>query len=156
MLSAKKKRMLKCRILKSLLRKHKTKWSRGEPEPKGFDSSRYFASGVEGSRTPVQKPIPCPSTIIVRYSGRTFSRLFPPGSDNEQSVPFGSFMVRPRGQSLARVVSHIVDARIPACECPGADKPPKAASPAAIKLQVRTDNYLQRLFLILRLTCRNG
>ena len=88
----------------------------------GFGTSR--SNGVEGSRTPVQKPIPCPSTIIVRYPGRSFSRLFPPVADNEQSAIFGSFMIRPRGQSLARVVSHIVDARIPECGCPGADKPP--------------------------------
>ena len=120
-------------------------WSRGEPEPKGFDSPSYFSSGVEGSRTPVQKPIPCPSTIIVRYLRRSFSCIFPPLPDNERSGRFGSFMVRPRGQSLARVVSHIVDARIPECGCPGADKPPEAASPAAIKQPVRTDNYLQRL-----------
>ncbi len=68
-----------------------------------------------------------------------------PMADNGQSAIFGSFIIRPRGQSLPRVVSHIVDARIPECECPGADKPPKAASPAVVTLPVRTDNYLQRL-----------
>ena len=33
--------------------------------------------GVDGSRTRVQKPIPCPSTIIVHCLGRTCSGLFP-------------------------------------------------------------------------------
>ncbi len=101
--------------------------------------------GVDGSRTRVQKPIPCPSTIIVRYLGRAFPGLFPPEAGNEQPAPFGSFILRPCAQSLTHVVSHMVDARIPRCECPGADKLPKAASFTAITLQMLTEYYLQRL-----------
>ena len=71
-------------------------------------------SGVDGSRTRVQKPIPCPSTIIVPFCGQA---PFPRRIRKEQPMRFGSFIIRPRGQSLARVVSHIVEAPILACEC---------------------------------------
>nr|DAK18873.1 MAG TPA: hypothetical protein [Caudoviricetes sp.] len=37
---------------------------------------------------------------------------------------FGSFILRPCAQSLTQVVSHKVDARIPKCECSGADGKP--------------------------------
>lgn len=86
--------------------------------------------GVDGSRTRVQKPIPCPSTIIVccfaaaHQAGcnschRLANRL--PGRNS-------SFIIRPRGQSLPHVVSHKVDARTPKCGCSGPDKPPEATS----------------------------
>ena len=78
-------------------------------------------NGVDGSRTRVQKPIPCPSTIIVRYSGWSYSCLFPPPPGNEQPDEFSSFILRPCAQSLTHVVSHIVDARILKCECLRAD-----------------------------------
>ena len=103
-------------------------WSKWESEPNGFDLPFYWSSGVDGSRTRVQKPIPCTSTIIVRYPGRACPDLFPHRVGNEQPSLLSSFMIRPRAQSLTRVVSHIVDARIPRCECPGADKPPEKAT----------------------------
>ena len=56
-------------------------------------------SGPEGNRTPVRKPIPCSSTIIVCYLE------FPPAPGNRHPDSFGSFMIRPRAQSFARVVS---------------------------------------------------
>ena len=77
-----------------------------------------FFDGLDGSRTRVQKPIPCTSTIIVRYRGQD---PFPPVSGNEHPGTFSSFMIRPYTQSLMYVVSHIVDARILRCECPRAD-----------------------------------
>ena len=46
-------------------------------------------SGVDGSRTRVQKPIPCPSTIIVCFL------TFPPSNGNKHPFDFGSFMIRP-------------------------------------------------------------
>ena len=47
---------------------------------------RAFSDGVEGSRTPVQKPIHRPSTIIVR-------RLeFPPPYGGARPYGFGSFI----------------------------------------------------------------
>ena len=48
------------------------KWSNRESKPNGFDMPDYLVSGVDGSRTRVQKPIPCPSTIIVRFCGRLY------------------------------------------------------------------------------------
>ena len=61
---------------------------------------------LDGSRTRVRKPIPCPSTIIVSYL------TFPPACPGELTLPehFSSFMIRPYAQSLAYVVSCIVDA----------------------------------------------
>ena len=63
-----------------------------------------FFSGVDGSRTRVQKPIRRPSTIIVHLLG------FPlPDSDRRLSG-FGSFMIRTYAQSIAYAVSHLFDA----------------------------------------------
>ena len=87
----------------------------------GMLPSNIPTNGVDGSRTRVQKPIPCTSTIIVRYLDRTCSGLFPPAPGNEHPDAFSSFMIRPCAQSLTHVVSHIVDARILRCECPRAD-----------------------------------
>ena len=87
-------------------------------------SKHSLTNGVDGSRTRVQKPIPCTSTIIVRYLARTCFGLFPREVGNEQPSSLSSFIIRPYTQSLVYVVSHRVDARIPACECTGADKLP--------------------------------
>ncbi len=62
--------------------------------------------GVEGSRTPVQKPIHRPSTIVVRRLG------FPLSYGGARSYDFGSFMIRPYTQSFAYVVSCLFDAGI--------------------------------------------
>ena len=78
-----------------------------------FDLLRF--SGVDGSRTRVQKPIPCPSTSVV------YSLTFPPPHENKHPCGFSSFMIRPQVQSLACVVSHRVEAWILKCECPRSD-----------------------------------
>ena len=72
-------------------------------------------NGPEGNRTPVQKPIPCSSTIIVRFL------TFPPLDENEHSSGFSSFILRPHTQSFACVVSYIVDAWILMCRCTRSD-----------------------------------
>ena len=59
-------------------------------------------------------------------------------------------MIRPRAQSLTRVVSHKDDARIPGCECPGADEPQmrrhlQRTEQVQFTLQMLTEYYLQRL-----------
>lgn len=72
-------------------------------------------SGPGGSRTRVQKPIPCTSTIIVR------SLSFPLPHGNEHPYGFSSFIIRLPAQSFADIVSRIVGARLPECGCPGAD-----------------------------------
>ena len=79
---------------------------------------RFSRYGLEGSRTPVQKPIQCPSTIIDGFSG---SLPFPPQAENSQSTCFSSFMIRPRGQSLPRVVSRFHNAGAAGCGCPPDD-----------------------------------
>ena len=53
---------------------------------------KHFFYGLDGSRTRVQKPIPCPSTIIVNYLGLL---PFPPISGNWHPDIFGSFIIRP-------------------------------------------------------------
>ena len=78
-----------------------------------FDLLRF--SGVDGSRTRVQKPIPCPSTSVV------YSLTFPPRPGNKHPEHFSSFMLRPYAQSFAYVVSHMFEAGILRCECPRAD-----------------------------------
>ena len=75
-------------------------------------------NGIGGSRTRVQRPIPCPSTIIVDYFGKP---SFPPKPGNRHPGLFSSFMIRPQVQSLARVVSYIVDARFLMCRCTSSD-----------------------------------
>ena len=99
-------------------------------------------SGPDGSRTRVQKPIPCPSTSLVIHL------TFPLRPGESHPKRFSSFMIRPPAQSFADVVSHRVDARVPKCGCFGSDKPPEATSSAAIRQQMLTDYYLQRLILI--------
>ena len=73
------------------------------------------SGGLDGSRTRVQKPIPCPSTSVV------YSLTFPPPHENKHPCGFSSFMIRPQVQSLACVVSHRVEAWILKCECPRSD-----------------------------------
>ena len=72
-------------------------------------------SGLDGSRTRVQKPIPCPSTSLV------YAFTFPLQPRHKQRGCFSSFIIRPWGQSLSHVVSHIVEAEILRCECPRVD-----------------------------------
>lgn len=74
-----------------------------------FDASS--SGGAEGNRTPVRKPIPCSSTIIVSYL------TFPPPPGKRHSDGFSSFIIRPYTQSFVYVVSHIVDARVLKCGC---------------------------------------
>lgn len=75
----------------------------------------FSFSGLDGSRTRVQKPIPCPSTSVV------YSLTFPPRPGNKHPEHFSSFMLRPYAQSFAYVVSHMFEAGILRCECPRAD-----------------------------------
>ena len=76
-----------------------------ETEHHGFGYG--YQSGVDGSRTRVQKPIPCPSTIIVRYPDGTFSRLFPPSVGNEQPSEIGSslYVHMPEAQHMPFLTS---------------------------------------------------
>ena len=71
------------------------------PEPLLSQEFRACSRGAEGNRTPVRKPIPCSSTIIVRYL------TFPPPPENGHPDGFSSFILRPYAQSFAYVVSHI-------------------------------------------------
>jgi len=59
-------------------------------------------SGLEGSRTPVQKPIPDSSTSVVCYLD------FPQQPENKHSDYLSSFMIRTYTQSLVYAVSYIV------------------------------------------------
>lgn len=68
------------------------------PENQAFPT--IFPNGPGGSRTRVQKPIPCTSTIIV--SSFRFPRLH----ENGHPYSFGSFMIRLTAQSLTAIVSH--------------------------------------------------
>ena len=97
--------------------------------------------GVDESRTRVRKPVHRPSTIIV------YSLRFPRQPGNRHPDCFGSFMIRPRAQSFARVVSRMIDARVSACGCTESD------SRGLFRLQ-RADNYCQRLYLGWDLTHR--
>ena len=90
--------------------------------------------GLDGSRTRVQKPIPCPSTSVV------CSLTFPLPPGNKHPCGFSSFMIRPWTQSLVHVVSHIVEAWVLMCECTRSDY---------CQIRQRMLNYyLQRLILI--------
>ena len=62
-------------------------------------------SGPDGSRTRVRSPIPCTSTSLV------YRLTFPPAAGDRHPTTFSSFMIRPHTQSLACVVSYLVDAR---------------------------------------------
>ena len=72
-------------------------------------------SGLDGSRTRVQKPIPCPSTSVGCHL------TFPLPSGDRHPGGFSSFMIRPLAQSLANVVSHMVEAWVLKCECSRSD-----------------------------------
>ena len=85
---------------------------------KGHAMRDSFVYGVEGSRTPVQKPVHRPSTIIVHLL-----RFPPPDSDRRLSG-FGSFILRTYAQSFAYAVSCLFDAGLPGNRYPG----PTAAS----------------------------
>ena len=74
-------------------------------------SSLPFPYGPEGSRTPVRKPIPCSSTIIVDYL------TFPPVHGNQHPCTFSSFMIRPAPQSFDTVVSYMFEAWVLKCRC---------------------------------------
>ena len=74
-------------------------------------SSLPFSYGPEGSRTPVRKPIPCSSTIIVDCL------TFPPVHGNQHPCTFSSFMIRPASQSFDTVVSYMFEAWILKCRC---------------------------------------
>lgn len=77
-------------------------------------SSRFltpFSYGPEGSRTPVRKPIPCSSTIIVDCL------TFPPVHGNQHPCTFSSFMIRPASQSFDTVVSYMFEAWVLKCRC---------------------------------------
>ena len=75
-----------------------------------------FFSGVDGSRTRVQRLIPCPSTIIDGLLE------FPPMNGSHHPSTIGSFILRPGTQSFVTVVSCKDDALTPACRCAGKDK----------------------------------
>lgn len=82
------------------------------------NAAPVLGDGLGGSRTRVQKPFQCPSTIIDGFFG---SLPFPPQAENSQSTCFSSFMIRPRGQSLPRVVSRFHNAGAAGCGCPPDD-----------------------------------
>ena len=77
--------------------------------------SSIFHSGPEGNRTPVQKPIPCPSTSVA------YTLTFPLRTSHRQDARFSSFIIRPPVQSLAGVVSYMVEAWILMCRCTRSD-----------------------------------
>lgn len=85
------------------------------PQEKGSEeahaSSLPFSYGPEGSRTPVRKPIPCSSTIIVDCL------TFPPVHENQHPCTFSSFMIRPASQSFDTVVSYMFEAWVLKCRC---------------------------------------
>ena len=91
-----------------------TKTSSG-PQEKGSEeahaSSLPFPYGPEGSRTPVRKPIPCSSTIIVDCL------TFPSVHGNQHPCTFSSFMIRPASQSFDTVVSYMFEAWVLKCRC---------------------------------------
>lgn len=76
----------------------------------------FFQNGVDGSRTRVQRLIPCPSTIIDGFL------VFPRKDGSHHPSIFGSFILRPGTQSFVTVVSCKDDALTPACRCTGKDK----------------------------------
>ena len=78
-------------------------------------------SGLDGSRTRVQKPIPGPSTSVV------CSFTFPPHISYKQDICFSSFMIRPLPQSFGNVVSYRVEAWVLKCRCSKSDCSNQAA-----------------------------
>ena len=79
-------------------------WSIGKRERRSSRFLTPFSYGPEGSRTPVRKPIPCSSTIIVDCL------TFPPVHGNQHPCTFSSFMIRPASQSFDTVVSYMFEA----------------------------------------------
>ena len=86
-------------------------WSIGKRERRSSRFLTPFSYGPEGSRTPVRKPIPCSSTIIVDCL------TFPPVHGNQHPCTFSSFMIRPASQSFDTVVSYMFEARVLKCRC---------------------------------------
>ena len=83
------------------------------PKNQGFQA--FFKSGPDGNRTRVQKPIHCPSTSVA------YNLTFPLRTSHRQDARFSSFMIRPPVQSLAGVVSYIVEAWVLMCRCTRSD-----------------------------------
>lgn len=86
-------------------------WSIGKRERRSSRFLTPFSYGPEGSRTPVRKPIPCSSTIIVDCL------TFPPVHENQHPCTFSSFMIRPASQSFDTVVSYMFEAWVLKCRC---------------------------------------
>ena len=86
-------------------------WSIGKRERRSSRFLTPFSYGPEGSRTPVRKPIPCSSTIIVDCL------TFPPVHGNQHPCTFSSFMIRPASQSFDTVVSYMFEAWVLKCRC---------------------------------------
>ena len=86
-------------------------WSIGKRERRSSRFLTPFFYGPEGSRTPVRKPIPCSSTIIVDCL------TFPPVHGNQHPCTFSSFMIRPASQSFDTVVSYMFEAWVLKCRC---------------------------------------
>ena len=74
---------------------------------------RLPSSGLDGSRTRVQKTIPDPSTSVVNLL------TFPPPYGGARPYGFSSFMIRPQLQSLDCVVSCVDDTPGPKRRCLG-------------------------------------
>ena len=99
--------------------------SRESKEERWKTGSTHCAAwkdGPDGIWTRVRKPLPCPSTIIAGHL------TFPLPAGDRHPAGFSSFMIRPYAQSLAYVVSHIVDAWVLGCECLRSDSSHQAAS----------------------------
>ena len=99
-----------------------------------------FSSGLDGSRTHVRKPIPRPSTIIVSYLHslrHTKTNILIPSVASSyariRKAQYTSFPIQSMPDSLWIGTKRLTAAT-----------------------RQRMLNYLQRLILILRLTCRNG
>lgn len=75
-----------------------------EPETELYVFGYHHPSGPDGSRTRVQKPIPCPSTSVA------YGFSFPPPDSHKHDSGFSSFMIRLYAQSLTYIVSCIVEA----------------------------------------------
>ena len=115
----------------------------GSRKPPSFSEFNEWTQ-KRGTRTPgVRIPLdqwirresnPCPKAYSLSFYYRSlfflpvFLRPFPPASEKSRHPDaLGSFMIRLRGQSLTRIVSHIVDARVLRCECLKPDSRHQAA-----------------------------
>ena len=97
----------------------------GSQNPRGSTQPLYLKSWSRGESNPCPKAHSLSFYYHSPLSWVSLLTLFPRKSGNEQPEISGSFMIRPRAQSLTRVVSHIIDARIRKCECLRADEPLK-------------------------------